>query len=116
MLVLKVIYSYYLSAKIVELTIFRFVQPDLTGQLPDQTIVTTTPTKHSAPRVTYFQQLFNNWMTDFGLNMFRGLIIGTTIVTDDNFVLIAPSVSQEIIFSVDSVKTKPLTESNPYIA
>ncbi|KAF5087968.1 hypothetical protein DSECCO2_43230 [anaerobic digester metagenome] len=137
MLVLKVIYSYYLSAKIVELAIFRLVQPDLTGQLPDQTI--TTPTKHSAPRVTYFQQLFNNWMTDFGLNMFRGLIIGTTIVTDDNFVLIAPtllrsvdttgfisgvivtfmtvpSVSREIIYSVDSGKTKPLTESNPYVA
>ena len=27
-----------------------------------------------------------------------------------------PSVSREIIYSVDSGKTKPLTESNPYVA
>jgi hypothetical protein len=139
MLVLKLIYSYFLSAKTVELAIFRFVQPDLTGQLPDQTTATATPARHSAPRVTYFQQLFNNWMTDFGLNMFRGLIIGTTTVTSDNYVLIAPtllrsvdttglisgvivtfmtvpSVSREIIYSIDSGKTRPLTESNPYVA
>lgn len=139
MLVLKLIYSYFLSAKIVEVAILRFVQPDLTDQTANREEITVTPSKHSAPRVTYFQQLFNNWMTDFGLNMFRGLIIGTTIVTNDNYVLIAPtllrsvdttgfisgiivtfmtvpSISQEIIYSIDSGKTKPLKKSNPYVA
>lgn len=139
MLVLKLIYSYFLSAKIVEVAIFRFVQPDLTGQSADLEAITAAPAKHSAPRVSYFQQLFNNWMTDFGLNMFRGLIIGTTIVTNNNYVLIAPtllrsvdttgfisgvivtfmtvpSISREIIYSVGSGKTKPLNEANPYVA
>lgn len=139
MLVLKLIYSYFLSAKIVEVAILRFVQPDLTDQIVNREEITVTPSRHSAPRVTYFQQLFNNWMTDFGLNMFRGLIIGTTIVTSNNYVLIAPtllrsvdttgfisgiivtfmtvpSISQEIIYSIDSGKTKPLKEANPYVA
>lgn len=138
MLVLKLIYCYFLSAKILEVAIFRFVQPDLTGQMPNQA-TTAVPPKHSAPRVSSFQQLFNNWMTDFGLNMFRGLILGTTIVTSTDYVLIAPTllrsvattgpisgiivtfmtvpaIAGEIIFSVGAGKITPLTSSNSLIA
>lgn len=139
MLVLKLIYSYFLSAKILEIAIFRFVQPDLTGQMTNQATTIVAPAKHSAPRVSYFQQLFNNWMTDFGLNMFRGLILGTTIVTSTDYVLIAPTLLRSvattgptsgiivtfmtvpaiaggIIFSVKAGKILPLEKSNPLVA
>ena len=97
MLVCKLVYSCFLSAKILEVAIYRYVQPDITGVSPQADVTTSSLIKQPLPHITYFQQLYNSWLTDFGMNMVLGLVLGGTIITADDYVMIAPTLLSGIL-------------------
>lgn len=91
----KVIYSFVLSAKLIELAILRFVQPDCAPEnAPAQTGSETV--KDPLPRRETFLNLFNTVVNDFGFNMLVGLLLGGTVVYEKN-VVIAPTTRSGII-------------------
>lgn len=101
MLVLKLLYTTFLSAKILELVVFRFLQPDVISKF---THLTADPQaiadiKIPIPHISYFQELYKSWITDFGTNMAIGLLLGGTIITDTDYVMIAPTLLNSMIVS-----------------
>ena len=75
----KVIYSCVLSAKVAELAVLRFVQPDV----PETVSVEQCGTgvvRDPLPRISVFREYFNTVAGDFGFNMIVGLILGGTVV------------------------------------
>lgn len=93
----KVVYSVILSAKIIELAVLRFVQPDCASkddppQIGQQTV------KNPLPRRSTFKELFSTVTNDFGLNMILGLVFGSTLVIDHN-VVILPTTRAGIVIS-----------------
>lgn len=99
MLVCKLVYSCFLSAKILEVAIYRYVQPDVTGINPAADAPPSPLVKQPIPRISYFQELYNSWLTDFGMNMVMGLILGGTIITADDYVMIAPTLLSGVAIS-----------------
>ena len=90
----KVIYSFVLSAKIIELAILRFVQPDCGSQSPRKQSGTES-VKNPLPRVPVFKEWFNIVTDDFGFNMLVGLIFGGTVIDGCN-IIILPTVDSGI--------------------
>lgn len=99
MLVCKLVYVCFLSAKILEVAIYRYVQPDFTGQIPEADVPPSPFVKQPIPRISYFQQLCNSWFTDFGFNMVIGLLLGGTIIMDNDYVMIAPILLSGMVIS-----------------
>jgi hypothetical protein len=97
MLVCKLVYVCFLSAKILEVAIYRYVQPDVTGLNPAADVPPSPLVKPPLPQISYFQQLYNSWLTDFGMNMVLGLVLGGTIITSDDYVMIAPTLRAGIL-------------------
>lgn len=97
MLVCKLVYACFLSAKILEVAIYRYVQPDVTGLSPAAELPPSPLVKPPLPQISYFQQLYNSWLTDFGMNMVLGLVLGGTIITSDDYVMIAPTLRAGIL-------------------
>lgn len=94
--VLKVLYSCILSAKIMELVILRFIQPDCAR--PDDPPQTGTDVvKNPIPSKETFGKLFNTVKTDFGFGMLFGLVLGGTKVVDSQVVISATTRSGIII-------------------
>lgn len=97
MLVCKLVYACFLSAKILEVAIYRYVQPDVTGLSPAADAPPSPLVKPPLPQISYFQQLYNSWLTDFGMNMVLGLVLGGTIISSDDYVMIAPTLRAGIL-------------------
>lgn len=97
MLACKLVYACFLSAKILEVAIYRYVQPDVTGLNPAADVPPSPLVKPPLPQISYFQQLYNSWLTDFGMNMVLGLVLGGTIITSDDYVMIAPTLRAGIL-------------------
>lgn len=97
MLVCKLVYACFLSAKILEVAIYRYVQPDVTGLSPAADAPPSPLVKPPLPQISYFQQLYNSWLTDFGMNMVLGLMLGGTIISSDDYVMIAPTLRAGIL-------------------
>lgn len=97
MLVCKLVYACFLSAKILEVAIYRYIQPDITGIIPAADLPPSPLVKPPLPHINYFQQLYNSWLTDFGMNMVLGLVLGGTIITSEDYVLIAPTLLSGIL-------------------
>lgn len=97
MLVCKLVYACFLSAKILEVAIYRYVQPDVTGLIPEADAPPSPLIKPPLPHISYFQQLYNSWLTDFGMNMALGLVLGGTIISSDDYVMIAPILRSGIL-------------------
>lgn len=97
MLVCKLVYACFLSAKILEVAIYRYVQPDVTGIIPAADAPPSPLVKQPLPRISTLQQLYNSWLTDFGMNMALGLVLGGTIITSDDYVMIAPTLLSGIL-------------------
>lgn len=139
MLVCKLVYSCFLSAKILEVAIYRYVQPDVTGMIPAADVPLSPLVKQPLPHITYFQELYNSWLTDFGMNMVLGLVLGGTIITADDYVMIAPtllsgmaisgpisgiiitfmtvpSIAKGIIYSVNGGEIPRLGQRNPGVS
>lgn len=139
LLVCKLVYSCFLSAKILEVAIYRYVQPDVTGLIPEADVPPSPLVRQPMPQIAYFQQLYNSWLTDFGFNMLVGLLLGGTIITSDDYVLIAPtllsgifvgglisgtiitfmtvpSLAKEIGTSVERGEIPRLPKKNPWVA
>lgn len=93
----KVVYSCVLSAKIIELLVLRFVQPDCSK--PDDPAQSgTREVKDPLPRRQIYLRIFNTVTTDFGFNMIIGLILGGTALMDGN-VVIYPTTRAGIVIS-----------------
>lgn len=97
MLVCKLLYACFLSAKILEVAIYRYVQPDVTGISPAADVPPSPLIKQPLPRISTVQQLYNSWLTDFGMNMVIGLALGGTIISSDDYVMIAPTLLSGIL-------------------
>jgi len=93
----RILYSTVLSAKIVELAIFRYVQPDCAGGL-DAPQRGTEKVRDPLPRLSTFKQWFNTITDDFGFNLLVGLMLGGTIVRDHS-VIIPPTTRSGIAIS-----------------
>ena len=92
----KVIYSTILSAKILEIIVLRFVQPDCAREDdPEQTGEDTI--KNPFPKKETFQNLFNTVIDDFGFNLLIGLLFGGTIIMDHNVILLQTTRSGVLI-------------------
>lgn len=93
----KLVYSVLLSAKVGELAVLRLVQPDclLPGD-PKQT--GQTAVKNPLPKGETFTKLFDTVTTDFGFNMLVGLLMGGTLIVDQN-VVIPPTTRAGIFIS-----------------
>ena len=94
MAVWKIFYSCALSAKIVELTILRYVQPDCAAPAaPPQR--GAGEVKEPLPRPAVFKEWFNSATDDFGFNMLIGLALGGTAIEGYN-VVVLPTVRSGI--------------------
>lgn len=90
----KAVYSSLLSAKIIEFTILRFVQPDCAAP-SDSEQRGSSVVKNQLPRISVFKEWFNTVTDDFGFNMLVGLLSGGTIIEGYN-VIIAPLASSGV--------------------
>lgn len=93
----RILYTCVLSAKIVEIAILRYVQPDCApasglAQLGAATI------KDPLPRISTLKQWYNTVTDDFGFNLLFGLLVGGTVV-QDHFVIIPPVTLDGILIS-----------------
>lgn len=96
-LVWKLVYSLILSAKVIELTILRFVQPDCI-KAGDPLQTGTDLVKNPLPRRDTFVHLFNTVVEDFGFNMVMGLLSGGAFVdAASKCVIIAPTTRSGIV-------------------
>ncbi|MEA4897284.1 hypothetical protein ACH6CV_08835 [Bacillota bacterium Meth-B3] len=93
----RVIYTTLLSAKIVELAILRYVQPDC-ARASDAQQKGAQPVKNPLPRMSTFKEWFDTVRNDFGLNMLLGLALGGTIIRDQH-VVIPPTTRAGIVIS-----------------
>lgn len=93
----KVAYSCVLAAKMTELIILRFTQPDCapTGKQPQ---TGSAVVKNPLPQGHYFKNLFNTVSADFGFNLILGLLLGGTQIKDTHVVLL-PTTRQGIVMS-----------------
>lgn len=82
----KVVYSCLLSAKIIELTILRYVQPDC-GTAREREQHGAGAVKDPLPRVSVFKEWFNTVTDDFGFNMLSGLLFGGTVIEGYNVII-----------------------------
>lgn len=82
----RAIYTCFLSIKIVEFAIYRYVQPDCRGDTEEEQHGSET-VKDPIPRISTFRHWFNTVTDDFGFNMAFGLLLGGTIVRDHNVVI-----------------------------
>ena len=85
----RILYTCFLSAKIVEIAVFRYVQPDCASETNGIMQHGDDAVKDPLPRVSTFKQWFNTVTDDFGFNVLVGLLLGGTLVQDHN-VIIAP--------------------------
>lgn len=93
----KLVYSAFLSAKATELAILRLVQPDcLRPGDPKQ--IGQAAVKNPLPKGETFTKLFDTVTTDFGFNMLVGLVLGGTLIIDQN-VVIPPTTLAGIVIS-----------------
>ena len=83
----KVAYSGFLSAKVIELTILRFVQKDICHP-DDPPQKGDVVVKNPLPGLSSFKKLFDTVTTDFGFNMLLGLVLGGTVIIDYNVVIV----------------------------
>jgi len=86
----KVAYSGFLSAKVIELAILRFVQKDMCRP-DDPPQVGDVVVKNPLPGLSSFKKLFDTVTTDFGFNMLLGLLLGGTLIIDYNVVIVPTS-------------------------
>jgi len=93
----KVAYSGFLTAKIIELAILRFVQQDMVKS-SDPKQQGDVVVKNPLPGLSAFKKLFDTVTTDFGFNMLIGLVLGGTLIIDHN-VVIVPTIRSGIIIS-----------------
>ncbi len=93
----KVAYSGFLTAKIIELAILRFVQKDMV-QPSDPPQKGDVVVKNPMPGLSTFKKLFDTVTTDFGFNMLIGLVLGGTLIIDHN-VVIVPTTRSGILIS-----------------
>ena len=85
-LVWKVLYSCYLSIKITELMILRYVQKDYVSMV-DVVQKGSDTVKDPLPKISTFKQWFNSITEDFGFNMIIGLFFGGTIIQGKTVIL-----------------------------
>lgn len=85
-IVWKLSYATLLALKLITLGIFRFVQPDCQKTTdPPQTGLQTV--KNPLPRRDTLLHVYHSVVTDFGLNMVLGLVLGGTFIRGDEVVL-----------------------------
>ena len=97
-LVWRLVYSCVLSAKIIELAILRYVQPDFVS-LSGIKQQGTDAVKNPLPRISTFQQWYHTIVEDFGFNLLFGLLLGTGAIIRDNHVIIPPTTLRGIVLS-----------------
>jgi hypothetical protein len=84
----RTLYTCALSAKIVEMSILRYVQPDC-ASISDLTGRSDETVRDPFPRVSTVRQWYNTVTDDFGFNLLFGLLVGGTVV-QDHLVIIPP--------------------------
>lgn len=95
-LVWKLTYATFLSVKITEIAVLRFIQPDcIMPEEPEQT--GDYLVKNPIPRKENFSHLFSAMTSDFGFNIVLGLIFGNTIIQGHNVILVATTRSGIIV-------------------
>lgn len=91
----KIVYSFILTVKIVELSVLRFVQEDCaTPTDPPQT--GSDVIKNPLSSRESFSNLFNTVVNDFGFNLVIGLLLGGVVIANYN-VIITPTTRSGII-------------------
>ncbi|MDO5114600.1 MAG: hypothetical protein Q4D58_00745 [Synergistaceae bacterium] len=91
----KVVYSCLLSAKIVELAVLRYVQPDCA--LPNEAARRGADSvKDPLPRLSLFKECFGAVTGDFGLNLLVGLLFGGVVISGRT-VVILPTTRDAIV-------------------
>lgn len=89
-LVWKIGYATWLAAKMIELGIFRYVQPDC-GKPEDPAQQGQQTVKNPLPRKAMFARLYASVTADFGMNMLIGLALGGTLIQGDLVILMGVS-------------------------
>ncbi len=92
----RTLYSTILSVYIVQIAIFRCVQPDCGDRETPQK--GSSKVKNPLPRISTFKEWFNTVTDDFGLNLVLGLFLGGTVIEGKN-VIIAPATLASIHYS-----------------
>ena len=92
----RISYSTALSAYIVQIAIFRYVQPDCGDSGAPQT--GASEVKNPLLRVPAFKEWLNSVTDDFGFNMALGLLLGGTVIRGKD-VIIAPAALAGIHYS-----------------
>ena len=94
-LVYKLIYATWLSIKVAEFCIFRFVQPDwATASAQDrktQKAPLANPVKNPMPKVGVFKAMFGSVTVNIAMNIIIGSVLGGILLQADGSVLIAPT-------------------------
>ena len=88
-LVWKIIYSFVLSALLLELTVLRLAQPDC-AKPGDPPQCGTSVVRNPLPKLSALKSWFQTVTADFGFNMLTGFIWGSTYIVDRT-VMIAPA-------------------------
>lgn len=87
-LVYRLIYTCVLSAKITEIAVLRYAQPDC-ASAADITAPGAETVKDPFPRVSTLKQWYNTVTDDFGFNLLFGLLAGGTVI-QGSLVIIPP--------------------------
>ncbi len=94
-LVYKLIYSTFLSIKIVEFCIFRYVQPDWLHTKTEENVVEQS-VKNPMPKISVFKEMFGAVTTNIAMGIILGSFLGGVSAQADGSVVIAPTTIEGI--------------------
>ena len=100
-IVYKLVYATALSVKIVELCIFRYVQPDWANAVPGASAgtrkeVAGEPVRHPLPKASVFKEMYGSVTGNIALNIIIGSVLGGVAVQADGSVVISPTTVEGI--------------------
>lgn len=93
----KILYCCILTAKVQELAVLRYVQPDCQS---DSSIVQrgNAEVKNPLPKIGTFKELFNTVTDDFGFNLIMAMLTGGAVIYEGS-VIIFPTARASILIS-----------------
>jgi len=94
-LVYKLIYATFLSIKIVEFCIFRYVQPDCLHTKTEENVVEQS-VKNPMPKIGVFKEMFGAVTANIAMGIILGSFLGGVSAQADGSVVIAPTTIEGI--------------------
>ncbi len=93
-LVYKLVYATWLSAKIIEWCVFRYVQPDwanrVGGSQAEKTLA-GPPIRNPLPKISVFKEVYGSVTGNIALNLVAGSVLGGITIGSDAVIRIQPT-------------------------